>query len=97
MISSQYYPSQLSPKPDSKGSPRVTSHLIERSDAAGCSVSEEAAVQHHGTTEQVEPQEHGQSQDDLQLCLWQSEASRGLLEVRQQTHWIGMNGHRCQL
>lgn len=101
MISSQYYPSQLSPKPDSEGNPQVTSHLVERSDAAWGGVSEEAAVQHHGPAQQVEPKEHGQSQDDLQLRLWQRQASRGvqegLLEVRQQTHRVGVNGHRCQL
>lgn len=96
MISSQYYP-----KPDSEVSPQVTSHLVERSDAAGRGVREEAAVQHHGPAQQVEPQEHGQSQHDLQLRLRQRQASRGvlvgLLEVRRQTHRIRVNGHRRQL
>lgn len=79
----------------------ATSHLIERSNAAGCGVSEEAAVQHHGAAQQVEPEEHGQSQDDLQLRLRQRQAGggvlEGLLEVRHQPHWIGMNDHHRQL
>lgn len=45
------------------------SYLVEGSDAARGGVSEEAAVQHHGPAQQVEPEEHGQGQDDLQLCL----------------------------
>lgn len=50
---------------------RVASHLIERPDAPGCGVRKEAAVQHHGPAQQVETEEHGQSQHDLQLRLWQ--------------------------
>lgn len=52
-----------------KADQQVVPHLVERPDAAGGGVSEEAAVQHHGPAQQVEPQEHGQSQDDLQLRL----------------------------
>lgn len=88
---------QCSLKPDPGAEPWVTSDLVERSDAAGCGVGEEATVQHHGPAQQVQPQEHGQSQDDLQLRLRRRHAHRGLLEVRQQTHRVGMNGHRCQL
>lgn len=79
----------------------MTSHLVERSDAPGRGVREEAAVQHHGPAQQVEPEEHGQGQDDLQLRLRQRQAvwgvAEGLLEVLQQPHWIGVDGHRCQL
>lgn len=80
-----------------KARSRVTSHLVERADAAGRGVSEEAAVQHHGPSQQVESEEHGQSQHDLQLRLGQRQATRGLLEVRQQAHRIGMDGHHRQL
>lgn len=80
-----------------RGSPKVTSHLVQRPNTTWGRVCEEAAVQHHCPTEQVEPQEHGQSQDDLQLCLWQCHAGLDLQEVGLQTHWIRMNGHRCQL
>ena len=75
----------------------MTSDLVERSDAAGRRVGEEAAVQHHGTAQQVEPEEHGKSQDDLQLGLRQGQAGRGLLEVGQQAHGIGMDGHHRHL
>lgn len=85
------------PKTGCEGSQQVTSHLVERSNAAGCGVSEEAAVQHHGPAQQVQPQEHGQSQDDLQLRLRQRQAGHGLPAVRQQTHRVWMDGHHCQL
>lgn len=79
------------------GAHRVTSHLVERSDAAWRGVGEEAAVQHHGPAQQVEPQEHGQSQDDLQLRLRQRQTGPGVLEVGQQAHRVGVDGHGCQL
>lgn len=75
----------------------MTSHLIQRSDAAGGGVGEEAAVQHHGPTQQVEPQEHGQSQHDLQLRLRERRPSGGLLEVGLQPHRVRVNGGHGQL
>lgn len=58
-------------------------------------------MQHHGPAQQVEPEEHGQSQDDLQLGLRQQQLScavlEGLPEVRNQAHRIGVNRHSRQL
>lgn len=71
--------------------------LVERPDAPGGGVGEEAAVQHHGPRHQVEAQEHGQGQDDLQLRLRQRHAGRALLEVRQQPHRVRVDGRHGQL
>lgn len=86
---------------DKSNQRRRISHLVERPDAPRRRVREEAAVQHHGPAQQVEAEEHGQRQHDLQLCLRQRQACRGvlegLLEVRQQPHRIRVDGHRRQL
>lgn len=54
-------------------------------------------MQHHGPRHQVEAQEHGQGQDDLQLRLRQRHAGRALLEVRQQPHRVRVDGRHGQL
>lgn len=46
---------------------RVEVDLVERADAPRRGVREELAVQQHDTSDEVQPQEHGDGQDDVHI------------------------------
>lgn len=48
---------------------RVKVNLVECADAPGRGVREELAVQQHDTSDEVQPQEHGDGQDDVHVCV----------------------------